>query len=66
MSSALADFTGRVLSTVAPSVEPAPPRAPNRIAVTRRPMACAISRVSREPAAPTSVPATRSRVLPSR
>ena len=59
-----ADLTGRSLIVVAPRVEP-PLSAPNRMLVTERPMARAISRVSRVPAEPTSVPATSSRMLAS-
>jgi hypothetical protein len=64
MSLGLAERTGRTPSTVEPNVD-APRSAPNRILPTERPIACAINRVSSVPAAPTSVPATSSSVLPS-
>ena len=62
MSSAFALFTGRSEASPEPSVEP-PLSAPNMMLATERPMAPAISRVRNVPEAPTSVPATSSRVL---
>ena len=58
------DLTGRSLTVTAPSVEP-PCSAPNRVLNSDRPIALAINRVSRVPAAPTRVPATSSRVFSS-
>jgi hypothetical protein len=64
-SAGLADFTGRSLSVVVPSVDP-PLRVPNKMLINERPMACAINRVSSVPAEPTSVPATSNRMFSSR
>ena len=58
------DLTGRSLTSPPPSVEP-PFSAPNRVLPSERPIAVAISLVSRVPAAPTRVPATSSSGLSS-
>jgi hypothetical protein len=63
MSSAVAARTGRSDATVEPMVDP-PASAPNRMLDRGRPIAFAMSWVSKAPEAPTSVPATIISVFP--
>ena len=63
-SSGDADLTGRS-SAEAADVDAFAVNAPNKVLVSGRPIAFAIMRVSNVPDAPTSVPATINRTLPS-